>query len=266
MFWVDFFVDFWYRKVTPRPMTNKRILLAMSASSSGEGIFSFVQSFVSGDNVSVALCIIEDIENNSLVDEVILDELGAICFTKSVSLTIKRLICADQIRLFRLASFSDLLIIEKSVLQHLTLGHNFSVNGCASIAVPESFNELTKILLIVDGTPLTIEGVKQFFQTFPKLVHESEVNLLSLEGGESVLNNEEELLFFDYLKQYSKSLAMLKIEEPITSKLLKPVQYDDRTIVVGNINYLLSKCGEDEFFKPFFDDKSALFFPSVMAQ
>ncbi|MEM9050893.1 MAG: hypothetical protein AAGC47_02470 [Bacteroidota bacterium] len=236
----------------------------MSAGSRGAGIFRFVKSFIAGDNVSIRLCIIEESQDVPPTNEDVLDEISAICYSKSIPLSIVRLICSDQIRLFRLASFSDLLIIEKPILQHLTIGHDFSVNSCASIAVPADFDSISNILLVVDGTPHTIEGVKQFFQTFPDLVGRSDVNVLSLEGGDSVLSTEEELLFLAYLKQYNKSLAILKVEEPITGKLLKPVQYDDHTIVVGNINYLLSKYGEEEIFKPFFDNKSSLFFPSLI--
>jgi len=246
-------------------MTDKKILLALSAKSSGKGILRFVNGFVAGDNVSIRLCILDDEPGEMMAHEEILDDISSICFSKSIPLRIDHLVNGNQERLFSMAAFSDLLVVEKSVLQFLAIGHDFPANSCASIAVPEEFNFISNILLITDGSRQSIQGVKQFFQIFPKLSGNPDVNWLSIESGKENLSSEEERLLLDYLNQYSNNVGVLKVEEPITGKLLKPIRYDFHTVVVSNINYLLSKYGEDEAFKPFFDNQSTLFFPAMTA-
>ncbi|MFT6996295.1 MAG: hypothetical protein ACJAQ4_000034 [Cryomorphaceae bacterium] len=246
-------------------MTDKKILLALSSKSTGRGIFRFVSGFVTGDNVSIRLCILDDVPGEVMTHEEILDGISSLCHTKSIPLRIDHLVNGRQDSLFSMAAFSDLLVVEKSVLQFLAIGHDFPANSCASIAVPEEFNSISNILLITDGSRKSIQGVKQFFQIFPKLTGNPDVNWLSIEGGEEVLSSVEERLLLDYLKQYSKNVGVLKVEEPITGKLLKPIRYDNHTIVVSNMSYLLSKYGEGEAFKPFFDNQSTLFFPEMTA-
>lgn len=246
-------------------MTDKKILLALSSKSAGRGIIRFVNGFVAGNNVSIRLCVLEDMPGEVMTNEEMLDDFSSICSSKSIPLRIDHLVNGGQDRLFSMAAFSDLMIVEKSVLQLLAIGHDFPANSCASIAVPEEFNSISNILLITDGSRQSIQGVKQFFQIFPKLAGNPDVNWLSIEGGEEVLSPLEERLLLDYLKQYSKNVGVLKVEEPITGKLLKPIRYDNHTIVVSNINYLLSKYGEGEAFKPFFDNQSTLFFPAMTA-
>jgi hypothetical protein len=245
-------------------MTNKKILVAVSSRSTGKGIIRFVSSFVEGENVSIRICVLNDVNEVSEYDD-ILDEICLICFSKSIPLQIEHLTADERDQLFSRAAFSDLLVIEKQVLQFLALGHDFPANSCASIAIPENFNSISNILLITDGSPRSIQGVKQFFQTFPKLTGNPDVNWLSVRSNEHTLSSDEERLLLEYLKQYSKNVGILKVEEPITEKLLKPIRYDNHTIVVSNMNYLLSKYGEDVVFKPFFDNRTALFFPSLTA-
>jgi hypothetical protein len=246
-------------------MTDKKVLLAISAKSSGAGITRFLSNFIIGSNVSVRLCVLDEEQGEEMVREDLLDDLSALCFAKSIPMRIDRLNYTDQARLFSFASFSDLMIIEKSVLQFLAIGLDFPANSCASIAIPENFDRITNILLITDGSARSIQGVKQFFQIFPHLRGNPDVNLISIEGGEHSLEADDELLLLEYLKQYSKNVGILKVEEPITTKLLRPIKYDNHTIVVSNINYLISKYGDDGIFKPFFDDTSTLFFPSMIA-
>ncbi|HKL39220.1 MAG TPA: hypothetical protein VJ894_01010 [Cryomorphaceae bacterium] len=246
-------------------MTDKKILLALSSKSTGRGIIRFMNGFVAGDNVRIRLCILDDEPGEEMAHEEILDDISSICFSKSIPLRIDHLINGNQDRLFSMAAFSDLLVVEKTVLQLLAIGYDFPANSCASIAIPEEFNSISNILLITDGSRDSIQGVKQFFQIFPKLTGNPDVNWLSIESGDKNLSPEEERLLLDYLQQYSKNVAVLKVEEPITGKLLKPIRYDDHTFVVSNMKYLLSKYGEDEAFKPFFDNQSTLFFPSMTA-
>ena len=246
-------------------MTNKKILLAVSSRSTGKGILRFVNGFVEGGNVSIRICVLDDDANELVSTEEILDEICAVCFSRSIPLHIDHLANNEQDRLFNMAAFSDLLVVEKQVLQFLALGHDFPANSCASIAIPENFDSISNILLITDGTRRSIQGVKQFFQTFPEMSGSPDVNWLSIRSNENTLTSEEERLLLEYLTQYSQNVGVLKVEEPITDKLLKPIRYDNHTIVVSNINYLLSKYGDDVIFKPFFDNRTALFFPSMTA-
>jgi len=246
-------------------MTDKKIILALSAKSSGTGVTRFVNGFVAGENVSIRLCILDDEPNEQMAHEEILDEISSICFSKSIPLKIIHLMNDEQDRLFSMAAFADLMVIEKTVLQFIAIGKEFPANSCACIAIPEDFSSISNILLITDGSRKSIHGVKQFFQIFPKIEGNPDVNLLAIRVKEHQLSSEEELLLLEYLKQYSSNVGMLKVQEPLTHKILKPIKYDNHTIVVSNINYLLSKYGEDELFKPLFDDQSALFFPAMTA-
>lgn len=246
-------------------MTDKKILLVLSAESSGRGVLRFVNGFVAGENVSIRLCILDNESGGVMAHEEILDDISSTCYAKSIPFSIDHLLHVEQEKLFNMAAFSDLLIVEKPVLQFLTIGHDFPANSCASIAIPEEFYSISNILLITDGSRQSTQGVKQFFQIFPKLSGNPDVNWLSIKGDGQIFSSEEERLLLDYLKQYSKNVGVLKVEEPITGKILKPIRYDNHTIVVSNINYLLSKYGEDETFKPFFDNQCTLFLPAMTA-
>lgn len=243
-------------------MNDKKIILAISSKSTGVGIIRFLKSFVAGNNVRITLCILDDKPGEHMLYEEILDEIGAICIAKNMPLRIRRMGANAHVILKSLATFSDLLVVEKTVLQFLALSHEFLESSCPSIAIPEDFTSISNILLISDASPQSMQGIKQFFQIFSGLSGDFDVNLLAVSNGEYGLSIDQEMMLIDYLKQYSKNVGILKVSEPLTVKILKPITYDRRTIVVSTMRFLLSRYGDDEVFKPFFDTQSTLFVPA----
>jgi len=243
-------------------MNDKKIILAISSKSKGEGIIRFLKSFVAGKNVRITLCILDDKPGEHMAYEEILDEIGAICVAQNMPLRIRRMGSNPHVQLQSMATFADLLVVEKNVLQFLALGHEFLESSCASIAIPEDFSNISNILLITDGSAQSLQGVKQFFQIFAGISNAIDVNLLAVSGGESELSIDQEMMLIDYLKQYSKNVGLLKVSHPLTVKILKPITYDRHTIVVSTMRFLLSRYGDDEVFKPFFDTQSTLFVPA----
>jgi hypothetical protein len=246
-------------------MTDKKIILAISSKSKGKGIIRFLQGFVAGNNVRLTLCILDDEPGELMAYEEILDEVSAICFAKNIPLRIRRLGEDAPLTLKSLATYSDLLVLEKGVLQLLALGHEFVQSSCASIAIPEDFESINNVLLISDGSSQSMQGIKQFFQIFSRISGNIDVNLLAVSGENEELTSDQELMLIDYLKQYSKNVGILKTGEPLTGKILKPITYDRRTIVVSTMRFLLSHYGDDEVFKPFFDTQSTLFVPAQIS-
>ncbi len=246
-------------------MTDKKIILVISSRSPGTGVVRFLNGFIAGDNVRISLCILEESSDLELNYDGLLDEISSICISKSIPLRIRRLRSDADLVLRSMANFADLLVFEKSVLQVLALGHEFVRSSCATIAIPSDFSSITNILLITDGSSGSVQGIKQFFQIFPRLSGDLDVNLLSVSAGMGGLSSEQEIMLLDYLKQYSKNVGILKVEEPLTHKLLKPIRYDNSTIVVSTMRFLLSRYGEDEVFKPFFDNQTTLFVPAEIS-
>jgi hypothetical protein len=246
-------------------MTDKKIIIAISSRSKGIGITRFLRGFVAGNNVRVTLCVIDDQPGELMAYEEILDEVSAICIRKNMPLRIRRLSADAHLELKSMAKFSDLLVLEKNLLQLLALGHEFIESSCASIAIPEEFTSISNILLISDGSSQSMQGIKQFFQIFSRLSGDIDVNLLAVSHEANGLSPDQEMMLIDYLKQYSKNVGILKVSEPLTGKILKPISYDSHTIVVSTMRFLLSHYGEEEVFKPFFDTQSTLFVPAGLS-
>jgi hypothetical protein len=243
-------------------MTDKNILVVVSSESQGKGLLRFVQGFVTGDNLHLTLCIFDSETGGAQVSDEFLDDLSMVCISRHIPLKIKRLSQDPHGHLAQLAQYADLLVMEKSALRHLALGHDFEKSSCALLALPDSFEDISNILLISDGSKGAIRAKKQFFQTFPRWFGNPDVTLLNVSSDQRDEDSEDEILLLDYLKQYSRNVGILKVEEPLTKKILRPLRYDKCTVVVGTMDFLLSHYGEDDTFKPFFDEHSTLFLPA----
>lgn len=245
-----------------RDMTDKKVLVALADASTAWGVVRFLQEYIVGENVEITLCFLARDEHLLPEHEEVMDYLSAVCMEKSARMRIRRLSKEPHKDLEQLTAYADLLVISKSALRPLALEFEFTNGACALIAVPDHFEKVDNIVLISDGSRAGVRGFKQFFQIFPHWSNEPDLTLLRvLQADEIPGKSQDEVLLLDYLKHYSGSVGILKVPEPLTAKLLRPLRYDERTLVVGRINSLLSYYGNANTFKPFYDDNSALYLP-----
>lgn len=243
-------------------MTDKKILVALGEAATAGGILHFLDEYILGENVEVTLCFFARDEHMSPDHDEVLDQLGSMCVDKSAKMRIRRLSADPHKDVERLSFYADLMVIPKSVLRSLVSQHEFSGARCAVIAVPDRFEGVENILLISDGSSKGVQGFKQFFQIFPHWINDPDFTLLRVLRADEVSGkSQDEALLLEYLKHYSDSVGILKVPEPLTAKLLRPLRYDAHTLVVGGVHSLPTRCDEDECFQPLHDDNSALYLP-----
>ncbi len=245
-------------------MNDKNILVAANCHSQGEGVLGFLSDYLTGRNLRVSFFSfatesdVRPCRNSNLAGQV-----SAICAARGIEFS-EGQYSQESIHNFeRQASYADLLIIEKNALLPLALKQVLGAHSCSIIAVPSHFKGITNVLIVHDGTTASLKSIKAFFQVFSDQLSNVSITLLVVTPfGESDMDDEDEMMLISYLKQYTSNVGILKVREPLTDKLLRPVTYNDSTMVVGSLNYFLSMYVEKSTFKPVFDDSSALFLPA----
>ncbi len=244
-------------------MNDKNVLIALNSLSEGEGVLRFITVYLSGRNLRLTLCILHEKNENADANESLLLTFTTICQHRNIPLTIRHFSKGVLKNLEKQATYSDLLIMEKSTLLPLAVRDEFGVHGCSIIVVPAYFKVISNVLLIHNGTQASLKSVKEFFQFFSRQIVDLTLTLLMVTPVKSAdIEAPDEIMLVEYLKQYSKNVGILKVREPLTDKLLKPIPYNQSTLVVGSLQYLLSLYGENSRFKPLFDEKATLFLPA----
>jgi hypothetical protein len=243
-------------------MNNKNILLAITPDTWGASIINFLNDNLLGENLRVTLCVLYTTGKRFEFDG-FMDKVSALCEEKGVVLRIKHLVEDPYDELEKLTAFADLLIMQKEAMRPLALRDEFAYPGCAIVILPNRFVDISNILLLNDGSMDCISAIKQFFQIFSRQSKRLRVTLLMVTDMEYMgADNGDENLLVEYLKQYSCDVGVLTVERPLTNRNLRALQYDSHTMVVGTSGFLLSQYGEESFFKPFYDESSAVFLPS----
>ena len=243
-------------------MTDKKVLVTLDDAAAAWGVARFLRKYIVGKNVEITLCLLPRDAKDFPEREEVMDYLSSVCMEKSARMRIRRLSDQPHKDLENLVQYADLLVISKSSLRRLALEFEFSNGPCALIAVPDKFEAVDNIVLLYDGKSQGVHGFKQFFQIFPHWDDNPDLTLLHVTDPDALPGPyRDEAMFLDYLKHYSDSVGLLKVPEPLTDKLLRPLKYDDSTLVVGRISSLLAQYGNSDTFKPFFDENSALYLP-----
>jgi len=243
-------------------MNNKNILIALTPEIREEGLLNFMATYLYGDNIRLVLCIIDG-ENESPQIDGLLDRISLFCEQQDIDVKIRHLVKNMYEELENLTAYSDLLIINKKALRHLRLSGDLEEVSCAMMVLPEDFVIIKNALFFMDGSKEATAAIKQFAQTFSSRLSDLDITIISSQHDaqyEKMLNGESLLL--DYLKQYAQNIGILKVRGPLTDRLLKPIEYSDRTLVIGSNRFLLSQYGEHSSFKPFFDESSSIFLPA----
>ena len=247
-------------------MNNKNIILGITPDTWGESILNFLSDNLQGENLRVTLCILYTTGKRFDFDG-FLDRISGLCEMKKVHLRIKHLVNDPYDELEQMSAYGDLLIMQKEAMRPLALRDEFAHPGCAVVILPNKFIDISNILLVNDGTTECIVAIKQFFQIFSRQSRRLRTTLLMVQESNSngvlkIIEAGNENLLVDYLKQYSSDVGVLTVELPLTNRNLRALEYDDHTMVVGTSGFLLSQYGQESYFKPFYDESSAVFFPS----
>lgn len=243
-------------------MNNKNILIALTPEIREAGLLNFMARNLHGENIRLVLCILNGVNESPQIDG-LLDRISMFCDREQIDIKIHHITSNIYEELENFTTYSDLLIIDKKALRHLRLSGDLEEVSCAMMVLPEDFVNINNVLFFMDGSKESTMAIKQFAQIFSSQLSDLDITIISNQNEkqyEKMLSRESLLL--EYLRQYAQNIGILKIRGHITDKILKPVEYSDRTLVIGSIGFLLSQYGEHSSFKPFFDESSSIFLPS----
>lgn len=244
-------------------MNNKKILLAVFPDSLDASMFDFFFRNIEGKNLDVTICQISSEKYDFDSCEVLMGFM-AICNQRLIPFKTKSIERDWKEKLKSEMAFSDVLILQKEVLEALDLEKEFDTNACPTILVPSEFSRISNIILALDGTRKSLYAIKQFFQIFSDKMNDLNMTLLDISGvAKSQISIEEESMLIGYLKLYNSNLAVLKVKHPISENHMVSLGVDEGTFVVGSIDFLLSQKGELSPFNPFYDLRTAVFMPAL---
>jgi len=243
-------------------MNNKNILIALTPEIREAGLLNFMARNLHGENIRLVLCILNGTSDSPQIDG-LLDRISLFCEKEVIDVKILHLTSNIYEQLENLTTYSDLLIIDKKALRHLRLSGDLEEVSCAMMVLPEDFVHIKNVLFFMDGTKDATMAIKQFVQIFSSVLSTMDITIISSQNDhqyQKMLNGESLLL--EYLKQYAQNIGILKVRGPLTDRILKPIEYSDKTLVIGSNGFLLSQYGEHSSFKPFFDESSSIFLPA----
>lgn len=240
-------------------MTDKKIILALSAQSVDTSVFNLVSNCLNGDNIHLTVCVFRDkVQSNSTLTN--LEELSKLCSDKSITLRLRIFKNDDPQRLLKLSTFADLLILHQDLIDIPHFAETFGKHTCPVMVLPKAYDSINHVLLTVDGSVQSIKSIKQFAQLFANQIKRIEVTLLFL--LETDFETVDELLLIEYLKQFCDKLGVLKIIRPLTARKLKPVKCDDHTLVLSAYGSLIANYRANILQPILYDTNSIFFIPS----
>src|SRR5690606_24801762 len=240
-------------------MTDKKIILVLSAQSVDTGIFNLVSNCLNGENIHLTVCVFrEQVQANSELTD--LELLSKLCAEKSITLRLRILKKDEHQRLLKLAVFADLLILHQDLLDTPHFANSFGKHTCPVMILPKAYSSINHVLLTVDGSLESVKAIKQFAQLFTHQIKKIEVTLLFI--LETEFDTVDELLLIEYLKQFCEKLGVLKIIKPLTERNLKPVKCDDHTLVLSAYGALIANYRMHILHTVLCDSNSIFFLPS----
>jgi hypothetical protein len=244
-------------------MNDKNILVALHSGTEAEGMLRFVSRYLTGQNLRLSLCILHDSDHDRNHNGELIQQFKTICQKRNVALSIKHFAQDAYEKLERQTSYADLLNMEKSTLIPLALRGKFGQHACSIIVIPPYFQVINNVVMVYNETPASLKSIKEFCQVFAGQFTQADVTLLIVSPrGSYGPDSTNETMLVNYLKHFSRNVGVLKVNEPLTDRLMRPVPYTSGTLVVGTLSYLMSQYGEESIFKPLYDDKATLFLPA----
>ncbi len=164
-------------------MYNKKIILATSSQTLDSSVFNLVSNFISGENISLTLCVFKEISHGN-VTVANLNKLTDFCNEKAIILRLRIFKSNEARKLQKLSVFADLLVIHQSLIQRSDFTADFGVHSCPVMVLPKIYESINHILLTLDGSPKSVSSIKQFAQLFPNQLKKTDVTLVFLMDGD----------------------------------------------------------------------------------
>jgi len=244
-------------------MQDKKILAILTPDSDDAVMNSFITAFVKGNNIDITLCSVHSDSSPAETGGELLSSVTSTCTKQSIPLRIVEIHTDAATAIRKRAAFVDLVLVNKEILCSMALRDELPADSGAIIALPRNFKTLTNVILMFDGSPISLRGIKEFFQAFSGYTRNMDVTLLSIESGNKGIRRADETLLIEYLRQYSSDVGVLKVEPPLNDRHLRAVCHRKAPIVTGPLEYLIGQHKDEATFKPFYDDTSTLFIPAT---
>lgn len=244
-------------------MQDKKILAVLTPGSDDRVLNAFITNFAAGENIDMTLCCVKDDTTATDDGESLSGLVTTTCTKQAIPLKIAEIHTDAATAMRKRAPFADLVLVDKEVLRKLALRDQLPADSGAMVALPSEFSEITNVILLFDGTPSGLRGIKEFFQVFARHTARMEVTLLCIESDSYRFEKEDEMQLVEYIRRHSTEVGVLKVAPPLTDRHLRAVSHRGAPLVTGDLEYLIALRGSDIAFKPFYDDASILFIPSV---
>lgn len=237
-------------------MHNKKIIIAVPVESFDEGVYKLIADSLSGEDINLTVNVYETVgQMESILSK--LDKLSKLCVTKSISLRIQILKPEALGRLSHRSLFADLIVIHRDLLNQPHFVKAYGKVSSPILILPPNFSKINHVVLTSDGSPESINSIKQFTQLFASQLKHTHVTLVYL--MDDLLESSDEILLVDYLKGFFKELGVLKSIKPMSEKELKLIKYDDNTLMVSSCTSLLCYYESKEHEKNQSDKNSIVF-------
>ncbi len=244
-------------------MENKKIVVAVTPEVERSCLFDFLEHNLKGDRLHISICLVKSTEMSANLKARIADFMQD-CDENGICTNLNDLGDHPLKALKSHSAFSDLLIMLKSSLKPLAFEADFSNWSCPMMAVPDSCTNISNIILSLDENQKSLRAIKEFYQIFSNQLNPIDTTLLQIEPeiGSDFYSPEESLLI-EYIKRHHANIAVLKVQEPLTKNSLRPIEKEGCTLVVGSSSFLMSRYGEQKVFRPFYDERSAVFISAL---
>ncbi len=241
-------------------MNDKKILIALTLKDSGSNALTFAEKYIQGDNLDVTLFIIRESEDPEVHRDELIDRFYQLCSVKGINGRVKEMLPGGADTLGSHLLFSDLLIVEPHGLKILGKADHLNRSSCPVLMVPHDFDQLGNILLVIDGSDVSRGSIKEFFQIFSQFSRDIDVTLLWVNMEEEPeMTSRDEIMLVEYIRQHCKNMGILKVQAPLTAKLMRPILYNHQTMVVGTQDFLNALGKTCSIFNPFEDLQASLF-------
>lgn len=241
-------------------MNDKKILIALTPRDAGSNALTFTEKYIQGDNLDVTLFIVSEDDASEIHRDDLIDRFYQLCSSKGINGRVKEMLPDGSDTLGSHLLFSDLLIVEPHGLKILAKADHPNRSSCPILLVPHDFNQLGNILLVIDGSDVSRGSIKQFFLIFSQFSRDMDVTLLWVNAEEGTeMTSRDEMMLVEYIRQHCKNMGILKVQAPLTAKLMRPILYNHQTMVVGTKDFLYALGKTCSIFNPLEDLQASMF-------
>ncbi len=135
------------------------------------------------------------------------------------------------------AVYSDLILTTQEIISQTKGAPEFAelIAGSSDtplLVLPKRYQELSNILMLFDGSSLSLKTIKDFVRTFSTLCRNEEVNLLLVNEGVTLTGPHEKAMV-NYLKSNCNNLGIQHIGNTPLEQLRVQLQINESTMVVA---------------------------------